>query len=527
MLRNCIVSIFSVARTADLQRGRMRVLEICNKKVLLLHTADGQWVALNASCPHAGAPLEKGALCGARLICPWHKSCFATSDGALLEPPSLESLQCYFLEILGDEIRIDLDRTTQKKHAPKHGKVESRSHQTFAILGGGAAGAAAARELRALGFAGRLVMISREQSPPYDRTLLSKMYLSGQADSGQLPLRPETLLADLQVEFKVGDVDCVDSAKHTISFKNGIPSLQYDQVLVATGGKPKSLPLPDSAPAPFVLRSVEDADRLIAVAERAKSAVMIGASFISMEVASALRERGLAVTIINRDKIPLVKQLGPQMGQLILEKHLKKGVRFLPETGVQTITNQLSGSKIKLTNGQELQADLVVSGIGIEPATEFLKDAPRNKDQSLSVDACMKVLGVESMYAAGDIVNFPLSGNNNERTRIEHWRVAQQQAKTAAASMMGLVQPYEEIPYFWTYHYGVRYEFFGQIPEHAELFIEGDLEQPKFVVAYIADGRCHAFFAANRETETACLLDYMQREGSPSLETFKAIVSVH
>jgi hypothetical protein len=178
--------------------------------------------------------------------------------------------------------------------------------------------------------------------------------------------------------------------------------------------KARHFPLPDSAPAPFVLRSVEDADRLIAVAERDKTAVMIGASFISMEVASALRERGLAVTIVNKDKIPLVKQLGPQMGQLILEKHLKKGVRFLSETG---------------------------------------------------------------------------SDN------------------------------------FWTYHYGVRYEFFGQIPEHTELFIEGDLDQPKFVAAYLGDGRCRAFFAANRETETACLLDYMEREGSPSLQTFRAILS--
>ena len=518
------MATFFVARVTELQPGQMRVVELSNQKILLLRTIDGHWGAYEATCPHAGAPLEKGALCGTRLICPWHKSCFATSDGAVLQPPSLESLQCYFLEISDDEIRIDLDRTTRTRDAPNSGKSNSKSNQTFVILGGGAAASAAARELRALGFDGRLIMISREQRTPYDRTLLSKMYLSGQADSSQLPLRPERLLADLQVEFKVGDVDCVDSAKHTISFKNGIPSLKYDQVLVATGGKPKSLPLPDSASVPFVLRSVEDADRLIAIAERAKAAVMIGASFISMEVASALRERGLAVTIVNRDKIPLVKQLGTKMGQLILEKHLKKGVRFLSETGVQAITNEQSGSKIKLTNGQELQADLVVSGIGIEPATEFLKDAPRNEDKSLSVDACMRVLGVESMYAAGDIANFPLPATNNERARIEHWRVAQQQAKTAAASMMGLEQPYEEIPYFWTYHYGVRYEFFGRIPEHTELLIEGDLEQPKFVAAYLADGKCHAFFAANRESETARLLDFMQREGLPSLETFKAIL---
>ncbi|HEX6567281.1 MAG TPA: FAD-dependent oxidoreductase [Chthoniobacterales bacterium] len=519
------MATFFVARTAELLPGTMRVVEVSKKKILLIRTVDGQWGAFSASCPHAGAPLEKGALCGTRLICPWHKSCFAASDGAVLEPPSLASLQSYFLEILEDEIRIDLDRSTQnKKPRSNHGKVDSRSNQTFAILGGGAAAAAAAVELRALGFAGRLVMISREQRHPYDRTLLSKMYLSGDADSKQLPLRPETLLGDCQVDFMEAEIDFVDPQKHTISFKNDIPTLRYDEALVATGGKPRLLPLPDSESQPLVLRNVEDADRLIAAAERSKTAVMIGASFISMEVASAFQERGLAVTIVSRERIPLVKQLGPRMGQLMLEKHLEKGVRFLPETQVLAISSDGPASSVKLTNGQEISADIVVSGIGIVPATDFLGNVPRNDDQSLSVDAFMRVLGVESLYAAGDVVNFPLPGGSSQRTRIEHWRVAQQQAKTAAASMMGLKQPYEEIPYFWTYHYGVRYEFFGRIPEKFELYVDGDLKQPKFVAAYLTEGRCDAIFAANRESETASLLDYMKQEGSPPLQTFKAIL---
>jgi apoptosis-inducing factor 3 len=191
---------------------------------------------------------------------------------------------------------------------------------------------------------------------------------------------------------------------------------------------------------------------------------------------------------------------------------------------VLAISSAGSASNVKLTNGQELNADLVVSGIGIVPVTDFLRNVPRNEDQSLSVDAFMRVLGVESLYAAGDVANFPLPGSNRQRTRVEHWRVAQQQAKTAAASMMGVEQPYEGILYFWTYHYGVRYEFFGQIPEHFELFVDGDLEQPKFVAGYLAEDRCDAIFAANRESETARLLDYMEREGSPSLQIFNAIL---
>jgi apoptosis-inducing factor 3 len=161
---------------------------------------------------------------------------------------------------------------------------------------------------------------------------------------------------------------------------------------------------------------------------------------------------------------------------------------------------------------------------GIMPATQFLKDIPRKDDQSVSVDAFMRVIGVDSLYAAGDVANFPLSGGNGQRTRIEHWRVAQQQAKTAAASMMRLERLFEAIPYFWTYHYGVRYEFFGQISEGMELFVDGDLEQSKFIASYLIGGQCEAFFAANREKVTALLLDRMRVEGSPSFETFQEIL---
>jgi apoptosis-inducing factor 3 len=518
------MALSSVARAADLQPGQMRVVEISKKKILLLRTVDGHWGAYDATCPHAGGPLEKGALCGTHLICPWHKACFSATNGAVLEPPALASLRSYFLETSEDGIRIDLDRTSPMKEAPDGGRIDPRSNQTFVILGAGAVGTAAVRELRALGFAGHLVMISREQTPPYDRTLLSKMYLCGEVDSKQLPLQPESLLSDCEVEFIVAEIDSVDSAKHTIRFKNGLPALHYDALLVATGGKPKPFPLPPPNAQPLVLRDVEDADRLIAAVKHAKTAIILGASFISMEAASALRERGLAVTIVSKERIPLMKQLGAEMGQLILEKHVKKGVRFLPQADVLAISKDGSGSTVRLKDGQELKADLVVSGIGIEPATGFLKNVPHNEDQSLSVDAFMRVLGVDSIYAAGDVAKFPLPGGNNQRARIEHWRVAQQQAKTAAANMMGFEHAYDKIPYFWTYHHGVRYEFFGQIPKQRKLDIEGDLEEPEFVAAYVAAGRCDAFFAANRESDTARLLDYMQREGSPSLETFKAML---
>jgi apoptosis-inducing factor 3 len=323
----------------------------------------------------------------------------------------------------------------------------------------------------------------------------------------------------------VAEIDHVDPESRTIRFKKEtVPSLQYDEALVATGGKPKLLPAAGKESQPLLLRSVEDADRLIAAAERAETVVLIGASFISMEAASAFRERGLAVTIVSEEDIPLLKQLGPEMGRLLLEKHLQKGVRFLPKTKVISIHKVGSGSTIKLNSKEELRADLVVSGIGIEPATAFLKKVSRGEDQSLAVDAAMRIIGASHIFAAGDVANFPLP-DHGRRARIEHWRVAQEQARTAAANMMGLEKTYSGVPYFWTYHYGVRYEFFGRMPDHSQLVIDGDLQEPKFVAAYVREGRCEAVFSANRECETAKLFDRMQGEGPPSLEAFHTVLS--
>lgn len=503
----------------------MRVVEVSDQKVLLLRTFDGQWRAFEPTCPHAGAPLEKGALCGSRLICPWHKSCFSAADGALLESPALESLRAYFVETIGEEVLVDPNSSTRIKFSSERGKVSPRADQTFVILGGGAAGAAAVQELRSLGFAGRLVMISREDQTPYDRTLLSKMYLSGQADAKQLPLRPENLLSDCAVDFLLAEIDQVDLESRIIRFKaEGVPPLQYDEALVATGGKPKLLPIANKESQPLLLRSVEDANRLIAAAEKAESVVLIGASFISMEAASAFRERGLSITIVSEENIPLLKQLGPEMGRLLLEKHLQKGVRFLPGTKVTAIHKVGSGSTIRLSSNDELRADLVVSGIGIEPATAFLKKISTGQDQSLVVDASMRIIGASHIFAAGDVANYPLP-DSKRRVRIEHWRVAQEQARTAAANMMGLEKTYRGLPYFWTYHYGVRYEFFGWLPDDCQLVIDGSLQEPNFVAAYVREGRCEAVFSANRECATAKLFDQMQAQGAPLLEAFQSVLS--
>jgi NADPH-dependent 2,4-dienoyl-CoA reductase/sulfur reductase-like enzyme len=389
-------------------------------------------------------------------------------------------------------------------------------------LAGGPAGTSAAQQLRALGFEGRLVMVNKEDRPPYDRTMLSKMYLSGKAGPERLPLRPETLLRDRRAELLIQEVASLDPHAQQVTFADGTAPLRHDAVLLATGGEPKMPSLPGSEPLPYLLRTVEDADRLLDASRLARHVVLIGSSFISMEAASAFPERGSEVTVISQEKIPFVRQFGPQLGQMLLGKHLQNGVRFLPET--KAIRAHALGRKqvIELDGGEQLVADFVVSGVGVKGATRYVHGISLNEDGGINVDATMRVEGTRNVYAAGDLAAFPLP-QTGARTRIEHWRVPQEHGRIAAANMLGLEQPYEGVPYFWTYHYGVRYGCLGHPVEWDSFVVDGNFEKPEFIAAFVREGRCIAAFAANRETETARLFDQMRRVGPLALERVKRV----
>ena len=354
--------------------------------------------------------------------------------------------------------------------------------------------------------------------------MLSKMYLSGEAGPEKLPLRPESLLRDREVELLVQEVAGLDPRAQQITFSSGMAPLHYDAVLLATGGEPQMPSLPGCEPSPYLLRSVEDADRLLEACRLARRIVLIGSSFISMEAASAFRQRGLEVTVLSPAKVPFSQQLGSQLGQMLLDKHLENGVRFLPETKAVRAHAAGRAHVVELDNGDELVADVVVSGIGIKPATRCFQGISLNEDGGINVDSFMRVEGTPCVYAAGDLAAFPLP-QTGARTRIEHWRVAQELGRVAAASMLGLAEPYEGLPYFWTYHYGVRYEYLGHASEWDSLAIDGDFRKPEFIATFIRQGQCVAIFAANREAETARLFDAMRRDGPLAPERVKRIIA--
>jgi NADPH-dependent 2,4-dienoyl-CoA reductase/sulfur reductase-like enzyme len=381
------------------------------------------------------------------------------------------------------------------------------------ILGGGAAGYAAAQTLREGGFKGRVLMITREDRLPYDRPNLSKDYLQGHAEPEWMPLRPDEFFTEHGIEVLRGkEVARVDAQAKTVSFKGG-EQLAYDALLVATGGEPRTLPIAGSElKNVLTLRSFADADAIIAAAEAAKRAVVIGASFIGMEAAASLKTRGLEVTVVAPDQMPFEKTLGAEIGALFQKIHEDNGVQFRLGAKVARITGNGKVAAVELEAGEKLDADLVVVGIGVKPATDFLVGVNLHKDGGVMVDERLRA--ADGLYAAGDIAWFP-SALTGERQRIEHWRTALQQGRIAARNMAGENIAYNSVPFFWTRQFDSGLIYVGHTTSWDEIIFQGDVSAQAFLAFYVKDGRVQAVAGMNREREMAAIEELMRLESLP------------
>lgn len=494
------MSLHRVARFADVPEDRGLEVKIGDCKIVLLLAA-GELRAFQGECPHAGAPLAEGALCHGRLICPWHKAAFRAEDGALCEPPALDSLKRYPLEVRGDEVWVD-DQPIADPHIPP-----ADDTRTFVIVGAGAAGTACAAALREKGFGGRIKMIDREPDAGYDRTVLSKFVLAGEMSPEETPpLRDEDFYKEQRIERIQGEISSLDAAAKTLHLRDG-QTVNYDAAVLATGGEPNPLELPGAdLPQVFLLRSKAQAEQIMNAAAPDQRAVIIGDSFIALECASALRQHGLDVTVLARHAVPFAAQFGDAVGKAIRALHEENGVKFVTEHEAQEITGSGKVEAVLLDNGLRLSADLVVAGVGVHPATEAFASLPREKDQSLRVDDGMRV--AEGLWAIGDIATFPLSG---QPLRIEHWRLAQQHARIAAANMLGGNEHYLDVPFFWTWHFGKNYEYLGHAEQWDEVEFMGEPEQPPFIGLFGKNGIVVAAVACEKERAMATLAERMKQ----------------
>jgi apoptosis-inducing factor 3 len=479
---------------------QMRAVEIEGQSVLLVR--DGESVhALGATCPHAGGPLVEGVRCGDRIVCPWHKATFSLRTGAVLEPPAVDPLPRHQVRIANGRVLVTLAEVTRQEAA-------SGDDRCFIIVGAGAAGAVAAQTLREAGFGGRVLMLDCDNRVPYDRTILSKYVLSGEKGGEKSPLQSQSFYRDQRIERITAEVSAIDAKARSITCTDG-RVFRYDAALLATGGVPKRTDIPGADLGNvFLLRSRAEAEAILAQAERSARAVILGSSFIGMEVAASLRERGLDVTVIGREAVPFEKQLGREVGAVFIGLHAKRGVVLRTASRVAALEGGPDVHAVRLESGERIPADFVVVGFGVAPATAYAETLPRGEDGSLVVDAGLRV--ADGLYAAGDIARFPLHGDGVP-IRVEHWRVAEQHGRVAALNMLGRGVSYDAVPVFWTIQYLKRLDYVGHASEWNEIVMHGDPDKPEFLAYYVKDGHVAAAVGLDRDRDMAALIELFTR----------------
>jgi NADPH-dependent 2,4-dienoyl-CoA reductase/sulfur reductase-like enzyme/nitrite reductase/ring-hydroxylating ferredoxin subunit len=496
-----------VFKVHDLQDGDMREVVVGETKVLVVRLK-GQFYAMGAECTHYGGPLAEGALNGHRVVCPWHQAAFNVMNGNLEEPPALDAQPCYEVRVEGDDVIVRVPEPAQNRRTPAMVRRDPADGRTFVILGAGAAGNAAAETLRQDGFQGRIVMITREQRLPYDRPNLSKGYLSGEAGPDALPWRTAEFYRDHDIEVLLGRaVTRVEPPQKTIIFEDG-GALPYDALLLATGGIPRKLDLPGAQwPNVLTLRSADDADAIIAAVGGASRVVVIGAGFIGMEAAAALTKRGLTVTVVGSRSIPLERQLGAEIGGMLKEVHEEHGVAFRLGRKPVRLEGNGRAQVVVLDNGAALPADLVVVGVGINPATAILQGIGLNPDGSVSVDRQMRI--TEGLYAAGDVARFP-DWRDGSPIRIEHWRLAEQHGRVAAHNLAGHPVEYAGVPFFWSEQFDLFLQYVGYASTWEEVIFHGELKDRNFLGYYVKGDRVMAVAGLQHDRQLAALSELMR-----------------
>jgi NADPH-dependent 2,4-dienoyl-CoA reductase/sulfur reductase-like enzyme/nitrite reductase/ring-hydroxylating ferredoxin subunit len=462
--------------------------------VLLARVGD-EFFAIGATCSHYGGPLAEGLLAGDTVRCPWHHACFSLRTGEAVKAPAFNPMPCWRVEKRDGKVLVR-GKIEPAAKRPARARAASDKPGRVVIVGGGAAGFAAVEMLRREGFDGSLTLISSDDAPPYDRPNCSKDYLAGNAPEEWMPLRPDDYYQqqsiDLQLRAEVKEID-PQARQVTLGDGRGIP---FDKLLLATGAEPVRLDIPGAdLPHVHVLRSLSDSRAIIAKAKAARRAVVIGASFIGLEVAAALRAREIEVHVVAPERRPLERVLGPEYGDFIRSLHEEHGVKFHFEETASAIDR----GNVRLQGGATLSADLVVVGIGVRPRIQLAERAGLKTDRGVAVNAYLET-SAPGIFAAGDIAQWP-DPHTGGNLRIEHWVVAERQGQTAARNMLGQREPFTDVPFFWSQHYDVPINYIGHAEKWDALDIEGDIKARDCLVRYRRNGKVLAVASIFRDVD--------------------------
>lgn len=476
----------------SMEDGKLLLGNAHGKPVLLVRQGD-LVQAVGAVCTHYGAPLADGLLVGDSVRCPWHHACFSLRNGEVLRAPALTPIACWRVEQRDGFVYVR-EKIEHQRHDVA---AASGAPGSIVIVGGGGAGNAAAGMLRQLGYPGRITMFSADGSPPYDRPNLSKGGLAGTGAAEVTPPRSAQFYSDQQIDLRLNAcVARIDTAGRQVELEDG-SSQGYDTLLLATGADPVRIDLPGAAlPHVHYLRTAADCDALVAAAKKATRAVVVGASFIGLEVAASLRARELDVQVVGREALPMEKVLGPDVGRFIRSLHEQHGVRF----HLGCTPASIDARAVTLSNGERLEADLVVIGVGVRPNTALAAQAGLAINvggSGVSVDEYLET-STPGIYAAGDIAAWP-DPFSSERIRVEHWVVAERQGQTAARNMLGACERFTAVPFFWTEQYDFGLAYIGHSERFDKVDIEGSLDAHDCKITYLRGDRKLAVAVVHRD----------------------------
>ena len=478
---------------AALGNGEMLVGHVDDEDVLIARAGD-EIFAVGAHCTHYHGPLADGIVVASdgTVRCPWHHACFSLRTGEAVRAPALDPIACWRVERQGDRVVVREKAAADVKVAPY-----ASGPASVVIVGGGAAGLAAADMLRRERYDGPITMISADESPPPDRPNLSKEYLAGTAQEDWIPLRPPEFYTDNRIELLLGSrVSGIDVAPREVVLGDG-SRRAFGALLIATGADPVRLPIPGAdAPNVHYLRSFADSKAIVQKTTNARRAVVAGASFIGLEVAASLRQRNIAVDVVGPERVPLEKVMGLEVGRFIQALHESHGVIFhLGET-----VKAIDGRRVSLSGGSTLDADFVVMGVGVRPATALAEQAGLAVDRGITVNEYLETTA-PGIFAAGDVARWP-DRRSGERVRIEHWVVAERQGQAVARNILGRREPFASVPFFWSQHYDISINYVGHAEQWDEVRIDGSLEAHDCTVDYLSKNRRLAVATIFRDRES-------------------------
>ncbi|XP_052214021.1 apoptosis-inducing factor 3-like isoform X3 [Dreissena polymorpha] len=473
-----------VCNVNDLKSGEMKEVDVGGVGTALLVREGDIFYAIGPKCSHYGAPLSKGVLCNGRVRCPWHGACFNVKNGDIEEFPGLDSVPSYKVEVTEGKVKVRADKLSLTNVKRQRAMCKaSPGNKSVLIIGGGPASVMCAETLRQEGFQGEITIVTREKYLPYDRIKLSKA-MDIKPDA--IALRTADYYKNHDISVKLGtEVTHVSTSEKLVKCADG-SSAKYDKLVIATGGQPRVLPTPGvDLENVYSLRTPDDANS-IAAAAKGKHVVIIGSSFIGMEVAAYLADKAASLSVVDIVKVPFQLTLGDKVGSVLQKMHEENGVKFHFEAGIKEFIGE--AGKLKeavLTTGVRLPADLAILGVGVVPATSFLKDSGiKMTDRGfVPVDETMAT-SVADVYAAGDIVEFPLFSAGDRNVNVQHWQMAHAHGRTAALSILGRPTPIRSVPFFWTVMYGKSVRYTGYGPGYDDVIVHGDLEDYKFAAFY-------------------------------------------